>query len=57
MGNENEGVIQEPQVLQCFKDALAIGMRVLKVSCGENHTLALVEMPVSTDDDSTSQIK
>jgi alpha-tubulin suppressor-like RCC1 family protein len=31
-------------VLDCFREAAAtIGMRVVQVSCGENHTLALVE--------------
>lgn len=34
-------------------------MRVLQVSCGENHSLALIEMSTSTDDDnqSTKQTK
>jgi alpha-tubulin suppressor-like RCC1 family protein len=30
--------------LECFKEAALIGMKVVQVSCGENHTLALVEM-------------
>ena len=44
LGNEYEGIVQEPQVMECFKEASLIGMRVISVSCGENHTLALVDM-------------
>lgn len=43
LGNENESIIQDPQVLECFREAATIGMKVVQVSCGENHTLALVE--------------
>jgi hypothetical protein len=28
-------------------------MKVLKISCGENHSLALIEIPFPQDEDST----
>lgn len=46
LGNEYEGVVQEPQTLECLKQALEIGMKVQQISCGENHTLALIQMPL-----------
>jgi alpha-tubulin suppressor-like RCC1 family protein len=42
LGNEFEGIVQEPQILECLKEAAQIGMKVVSVSCGENHTLALI---------------
>lgn len=44
LGNESEAVVQDPQILECFREAATIGMKVIQVSCGENHTLALVEI-------------
>jgi alpha-tubulin suppressor-like RCC1 family protein len=44
LGNESDSVVQDPRILECFKEAALIGMKVVQVSCGENHTLALVEM-------------
>lgn len=31
--------------MECLKEASQIGMRVMQISCGENHSLALIEMP------------
>jgi hypothetical protein len=36
-----------------LKEASLIGMKVLKISCGENHSLALIEIP--NNDDTSSQ--
>lgn len=35
--------------MECLKEAAALGMKVQKVSCGENHTLALIEIPTSEE--------
>lgn len=32
-------------MLECLREASLIGMKVLQISCGENHSLALIEMP------------
>jgi alpha-tubulin suppressor-like RCC1 family protein len=44
LGNESESIVSDPQSLECFREAASFGMKVIQVSCGENHTLALVEI-------------
>lgn len=50
LGNESDDIQSEPKVLECFKEATEIGiMKIKQISCGENHTLALVDMPDETE--------
>lgn len=32
-----------PTLLECFKEANAVGMKVCEIACGDNHTLAVLE--------------
>ena len=57
LGNEFEGVVQEPQVLECLRDGMVLcGMRVREVACGENHTLALIEMAQDATQQKTTKL-
>ena len=47
LGNESEDVVVEPTVLESFREATNLGlMNIRQIACGENHTLALVDMVV-----------
>ena len=45
LGNNSDSEITEPQVIESFQEATDLNMlQVRQVSCGENHSLAIVEM-------------
>ena len=37
----NESII-EPAILECFKEARKVGMKITNIACGDNHTLAIL---------------
>ena len=39
--------------MECLKEAASFGMKVLKITCGENHTLALIEIPSEEENSET----
>lgn len=47
----------EPKLLECFREATQMGlMQIRSISCGENHSLALVDMDlvqIEEDDEAT----
>ena len=49
LGNGSDSVVLDPKVLECYKEAATNAKKVHTVSCGENHTLALVEINESSD--------
>ena len=47
LGNETEEIVPEPKVLQCFREGIEMGLLSIRaMSCGENHTLALIDVDV-----------
>ena len=52
LGNESDEIVTEPRVLEPFREATQLGiMNIQQVSCGENHTLALVEMVTKIEEE------
>jgi Regulator of chromosome condensation (RCC1) repeat len=57
LGNDTDDVVAEPAVLESFRELTRMGiMSVRQVVCGENHTLALVDMVVVDDDQKESEV-
>ena len=47
LGNEACDVVPTPKVLECFREGTQMGLlSVRSVACGENHTLALLDVDV-----------
>ena len=58
LGNESDDIVPEPKVLESFREATQMGlMNIRQVSCGENHTLALVDMMAQIDDEEEEDFK
>ena len=58
LGNESDDIVTTPLVLESFREATQIGlMNIRQVSCGENHTLALVDMATQEDEDQAEYYK
>jgi Regulator of chromosome condensation (RCC1) repeat len=43
LGHGNRSNYTTPKLVECFKEASAVGMKVCEIVCGDNHTLAVLE--------------
>ena len=64
LGNETDEVVPTPRVLECFHEGTQMGLlQIRSIACGENHSLALVdvdmvqidEMPGEADQEEVKQ--
>ena len=52
LGNESEDIVSYPKVLDCFREGTEMGLLTIRgIACGENHTLALIDVDVGQIDE------
>lgn len=54
LGNETDDIVPTPKVLECFREGTQMGLlQIRSIACGENHSLALVDVDMGQVDEDT----
>ena len=52
LGNEVDDIVPQPRILECFREGTEMGLLTIRaIACGENHTLALIDVDVGQIDE------
>ena len=56
LGNETDEVVPTPRVLECFHEGTQMGLlQIRSIACGENHSLALVDVDMVQIDETPDE--
>ena len=57
LGFGDTETIHEPKLLDCLKEAVSIGMKMCDISCGENHSLAILDTDIEECEENSNMKK